>query len=425
MKLLFVANPTVGHTNFLISLAIHSQKKGIDVFFLLPGVKNPLLRNIIDNPGLKIDEKFKSNNLPHKLIPISLYQGFLVERIKSKRGLDEVLLALEVFSAGAKHYTNFLINECNKYKPDAIVYDYTFFPAISVSEKLNIPRVSIYHSGLPFLEYPIPLPGTTFKYGELDENKFSVYRDLINNAENKTKNKYEKIIGHKLNTNFILSPNSNFLNIVTTVIEAEYPRKTLPNTVHFSGPSIVGRMNNNEKAFFDKKDKKLIYISLGTVFNNQPELFLKIINSINLPDTEILVAAGSSYERLMQYNFNDNVHIEKFLPQINVLKNADIFITHGGKNSINESLAFGVPMILFPVGGEQEYNANLVEYINAGKNFSPIKTSFTNNDMNNALHFLMNDSQLKSTLKTISEKHNGKDGAERALDLIIEKLNNN
>ncbi len=422
MKLIFVANPTVGHTNFLISLAAHAQKSGFNVLFFIPGLKSNWIRKVIDNPIFQIAEKLKSNKIPFDLIPISLLQCILAGLLETKRGLDEVLYALKVFSAGAKHYTNYLIEEFVKDRPDAIIYDYTFFPAVAVSEKLNIPRIAIYHSGLPFPEYPIPFLGTNYKYGEIPEKEFVQYSELLSGLEKETKAKYEKVIGQNIKTNLLKTANSNLLNIITTVKEAEYPRKTMPETIEFTGPSISGQPDNNDQPFFDKKNKKLIYISLGTFFNKQPDLFVRIIKGVNLPDTEILVAAGGSYQQILKYNFNNNVHIEKYVPQINVLKCADVFITHGGKNSINEALKFEVPMILFPAGGEQEYNASLVEYLNAGKNFSPIIDNFTINDLNNALHFLMNNEIIKSSLKNIAEKHPKVDGAEKALSLIINKL---
>ena len=420
MKLAFLANPSVGHTNFLISLAIRAQKSGINVLFLFPGIKNCFLKKVIDNPIFIIIDKLKTNNIPTRIIPISPHQCLLAGLLEHKRGLAEVLFALKVFAAGAKQYTQYLLKEFEKDRPDAIIYDYTFFSAVAVSERLNLPRIAIYHSGLPFPEYPIPLLGINFKYGEIDAKEFGGYCDYLTKLDNETKAKYEKVIGQKIRTDLLLTPNSDLLNIITTVKEAEYPRKTLPKTVEFTGPSMIGRLCDNARPFFDKQNKRLIYISLGTVFNKQPDLFVRIIEGINLPDTEILVAAGSSYRRLRKYNFSENVHLEKFVPQLEALKIADVFITHGGRNSINEALQFGVPMILFPVGGEQEYNASLVEYLNAGINFSQIKDSFSSNRLNSVLSFLMDDLTIRSSLKNIAAKYPKVDGAEKALSLITQ-----
>ena len=49
---------------------------------------------------------------------------------------------------------------------------------------------------------------------------------------------------------------------------------------------------------------------------------------------------------------SDNVHIFTFVRQLQVLKHADVFITHGGLNSIREAVHTEVPMLLFPVHPE-------------------------------------------------------------------------
>ena len=421
-KFIFLANPSVGHTNFLISLAVKAKENAREVVFLLPGLKNKTIKKFIDDPSLNIDLRLKKYSIPYKLIPIALTQIILGAMLPYKSGLNEVLFALKVLTAGSKQYTKFLMNEFLKERPDVIVYDYTFFPAIAVSEKLQLPRVAIYHSGLPFLEYPIPPFGFYFKYGTYSQNIFNNHRQLILKLEKDLKLKYEEIINQTILTDFILSPNSNFLNIINTIKEAEYPRNNLADNVLFTGPSIQEHSDYRVKPFFNKKDKKLIYISLGTVYNKKPDLFIKIINSIKYAGSEILVSAGDSYNKLKDMSFNANVHIEKFVPQIHVLYHTDVFITHGGKNSINEALKIGVPMILFPVGGEQKYNAQLVEFLNAGIDFGDIKDSFSVQHMTEAIKRLFIDKTIISSVKKLSEKHQNTDGAIIAYDEICKKL---
>ncbi len=44
----------------------------------------------------------------------------------------------------------------------------------------------------------------------------------------------------------------------------------------------------------------------------------------------------------------------------------DVFVTHSGMNSVNESLYYGVPMVLFPQHSEQRMVANRVVHLGAG-----------------------------------------------------------
>ena len=51
----------------------------------------------------------------------------------------------------------------------------------------------------------------------------------------------------------------------------------LDDTFYFIGPSIEERPIDNNFDFKKDKNKKLIYISLGTVFNNNIEFYKKCI----------------------------------------------------------------------------------------------------------------------------------------------------
>jgi UDP:flavonoid glycosyltransferase YjiC (YdhE family) len=52
--------------------------------------------------------------------------------------------------------------------------------------------------------------------------------------------------------------------------------------------------------------------------------------------------------------------------QLAVLRRADLFITHGGFNSVQEGLVAGVPLLVFPQMQEQVLNADRVSELGAG-----------------------------------------------------------
>ena len=62
----------------------------------------------------------------------------------------------------------------------------------------------------------------------------------------------------------------------------------------------------------------------------------------------------------------ENYIVKPFIPQLDVLKRADLFITHAGNNSINESLSFGCPMVLCPQQGEQRTAARQLDLKGVG-----------------------------------------------------------
>lgn len=54
---------------------------------------------------------------------------------------------------------------------------------------------------------------------------------------------------------------------------------------------------------------------------------------------------------------NDKRNLAFFLAHPKIVS----FITHAGLGSINEAIYYGVPMILFPLFAEQDFNANFME----------------------------------------------------------------
>lgn len=63
-----------------------------------------------------------------------------------------------------------------------------------------------------------------------------------------------------------------------------------------------------------------------------------------------------------------NVYFIKEAPQTGILRYADLFITHGGLNSIKESILAGVPMLVFPLDDnfDQPGNSSRVVYHRMG-----------------------------------------------------------
>jgi len=54
------------------------------------------------------------------------------------------------------------------------------------------------------------------------------------------------------------------------------------------------------------------------------------------------------------------------VPQLELLEKVDLFITHGGMNSVNEGLNCGVPLVIVPQQIEQAFNGRQVARQGAG-----------------------------------------------------------
>jgi MGT family glycosyltransferase len=417
MKYLFLANPAIGHIISLISIGTRMIESGHEILFMIPGIPNKKIRTTLKKVEFSIPDKLEAKNIPCKVIPVSIRQCYIGLSLSKKHNKKEpvTVSSVRIFLAGAKKYISFIEKALEEFKPDAIIYDFTFLPAIAVSEKHDIPRVAIYLTGLPFYEYPVPDIGSNYRYNNYPRELFEANFDNAKKIESIIREKYEKIIKKKLDIPFFLNPNSKFLNIITTIKEAEFPRNNLDETVYFAGPCLHGMA-------FDKphieKIKRIIYISLGTFFDKQPELFDLMIDLCKSQDAEIIVTAGKSYKILREKYKNHNVTVYEYVAQSEILKKADLFLTHGGRNSIIEALKYGVPMIVFPPASENEYNAKLIEYLGCGRMIENINATEINKAIREVFH---GEAYWENTMK-ISEKMNRVNGASRAVEIIDAKL---
>ena len=63
--------------------------------------------------------------------------------------------------------------------------------------------------------------------------------------------------------------------------------------------------------------------------------------------------------------------VREFLPQVAVLERAALAVTHGGNNSVTESLLFGVPMLVLPFSTDQFAGAAAIEKAGLGRVLDP------------------------------------------------------
>jgi MGT family glycosyltransferase len=370
-KILFLNQPTVGHLNTLLSIAIQMKEDGHDVRFLVPGLQGTRTNIQILDTGFTIPERIKRNGFICELMPPPLSVLWSAVSLPLKSGYAEITHALNIFSEGIEHYTRQILKLIEIYHPDVLVTDFAF-PATSLAADIaKIPYVVIYHSGLPFRGKGIPPFGSGLPIGS-DESAAKEYLKKENRTLNiidKRINRARQALGLPLaEPDLLRRPYSPWLNLITSAECMEAPRENISRNTFFVGACFGKRIEMDEFSFdFLRSDKFKIYVSLGTVFNKKPKVFLKIMRALDRPDYQVIVSAGGAYQTMKNSAIPSNAAVFKSVPQVGLLPKIDLFISHGGNNSINEALSCGKPIIVMPVGGEQADNASRVVYLGAGK----------------------------------------------------------
>lgn len=166
----------------------------------------------------------------------------------------------------------------------------------------------------------------------------------------------------------ILQNDNETDTIVYTSREFQPMAETFSDRYVFIGPACL-----NEPIFSGMavsrpsvSSRPLVYISLGTVLNNRIRFYRQCIRGLQDMECDVLLSVGKNTDLSLLGKLSPNVSAFPYVDQPEVLSRANVFITHCGMNSVNESLFCGVPMLLFPQHSEEAAVSSRVLQLGAG-----------------------------------------------------------
>lgn len=212
------------------------------------------------------------------------------------------------------------------------------------------------------------------------------------------------------------------LNFVYTIREFQPYEEEFPDEhFKFIGASIYKRDIQSEFQM-PVTNKKIIYISLGTIVNNAKSFYKKCMKAFEKEDVMVIMSIGNLVKRNSLGHIPDNFYIYSSVPQLEVLEKSDVFITHGGLNSVSEAMYFGVPMVVFPYETDQPLNAKCIERLGVGKRLDRKKV--TSELLKTVVTSLLNDNTIAQNTKKVKEKMQSAPGNSFASDLIMKYFDN-
>jgi MGT family glycosyltransferase len=156
------------------------------------------------------------------------------------------------------------------------------------------------------------------------------------------------------------------LNIVYSISELQAWPHSFDDRFKFVGPFLGDRGEAPVFPFEALGDQPLVYISLGTVFNAKADFYRHCFEAFANPRYRVVLAIGDKTDPQLLGEIPANFIVRPTVPQLEILRRAALFITHGGMNSVNEGLAADVPLLLIPQGADQFLIARRIQRIGAG-----------------------------------------------------------
>ncbi len=162
----------------------------------------------------------------------------------------------------------------------------------------------------------------------------------------------------------------------------------------------------------------LLFLSTQfTIVNYDTDFYKKCFAAFKDYDVIFVLSIGNNLQVDNFKNIPENFIVRNYVPQLEILKYSNTFITHGGMNSVSEGLYYNVPLIVIPITADQPFVAQRVSELGAG--ISLLKDNINEENLKCSLDKLINESDLHKNATKISESYKNAGGYRRAADEIF------
>ncbi|MDT3427383.1 MGT family glycosyltransferase [Paenibacillus forsythiae] len=392
-KVLFLSVPAHGHVNPTLGLVHELIHQGEEItYFCSEDFKEKIENTGAEFKSYKVESPLfnRKNNSPQNMGIESLFDN-INEMLKvSDKMIEDVLQQIQ-----DRHF-------------DYIMYTAMYPFGNAIAQILNLPSVS------SFAVFATPRELMAL------HKEFNSEEVLKNHPAVETYKQVAKQLKEVYNVDMPGNPmglffNKGDLNIAYTskyfVSHPEY----YDDSFLFIGPPIFDRKENVEFPFEQLEGKRVIYISLGTVFNTDTRLYELFFKTF--ADTDAVVVMTAYNVDLSGLKIPGNFIVRNYVPQSEILKYTDVAITHAGMNSTNDLLYNNVPFVAIPIGADQPYMAGRSAELGAA--ISLDKDNLTPELLKSSVEQVLNDPSYVENSQKISDSFRQAGGYKKAVEEIF------
>ncbi len=380
-RILFVNLPFSGHTNPTLELVKTFVSLGHEVTY----VHSPDWKNKIERTGAVF-------------VPYDGYPSTLTTSQKETKSWGAAYKTVQRIGKGF----------------DCLIYEMLFLPGKAVADQLGIPAFRLF-STFTLNEKVLHDFGKTGGWYMTFIFRYPLLCKIVSQVLKKKFNlRYGNIAKE-------MTDNAPKLNFTYTVKEFQiYSGDFDSSRYKYVGASIGSR---EEKGFdFSKIENPIIYISLGTLLNTSVKFFRKCLDAFRNQPVSVVMSIGNVVKMEQLGKIPDNFFVYPFVPQLEILKKASLFITHGGMNSVNEALYYGTPMLVIPVGNDQPTVARRIETLHLGKYMK--QKDIDADSLRLSAMEILNNNSYKDTLREFQIKSQSAGGNMEIARQILAELDN-
>jgi zeaxanthin glucosyltransferase len=412
MKIGFIGLPSPGHLNPMSALARQLQSRNHDVVMFSPPVGESLAR-AAGLPFVPFAEKEFS---PDKLGEIVR----TVSRLKGEEGLQFTVNAVAALNE-VKWRT--LPDLLSSTRIDALVVDnYDFYGEI-VPMRIGMPYAIVsnalhfdYSGHTPLCVYD-GVHENTAEAIKRNRQGVSKFTQMLIGSNAELIAKAERA-GIRANW---ADPSSLFSDrpwITQCPREFDFESSHWPKQFHYAGPFHDGKGRPDFPFPWDQlTGEPIVYASMGTVQNGNPDLFSTIAAAVSKHQgLQLVLAIGNILRPEQIGSVPNNAIVVNNAPQLELLKKASVCITHAGFNTVLEALTHGVPQIAIPVTNDQPGVAARIADKKTGK--TTFLDGLDESNLSALLDEVINNHVYRDNSRSIQKAIAMKNGLSVAADLL-------
>lgn len=395
MHIAVVSLGAFGHVNPTLSVVTELVRRGVRVTYFT--TEN--FRSIIEPTGADF-------------VPVKSWMADNDKHNEDKKDdhAEENVAAVVPFlflnEAGA--YIDDILVVLEKDKPDAIMHDFAGIAGTMAADVLKVPNIMIYTS------YP---SNESYSVAESFEGIPADHPLRIAAAQ--IARGYAEKYGCRVMTVKEIFDGQGDLNLVMM------QKRLVPNNETFGDNFVFTGVQIGKRTAFGSwkapdNGKPLLYSSLGTAFNNWPEYYPILFDAVRDLDINVFAALGA-IDPASLHDIPKNVEVGQMVPQLDILSQASVFITHAGMGGTGEAIYYGVPMIAIPQMDEQAITARQIERTGLGVAFLD-KNSITSESLKEAIVKLLKDESYHKTAEEFSEDMKSLGGSKASADAVMKFL---
>lgn len=207
------------------------------------------------------------------------------------------------------------------------------------------------------------------------------------------------------------------------------PREIQPGAEHFGpewafvGPCLGDR--SFQGRFTPAKRRAagapLLVIAFGTfAYGHQQAFFADCVREFTGRPWHVVLVVGKQVDLDELGPLPDNIEVHRWVPQLDLLEQADAFVSHAGMGSLVEALYSGTPVVLMPQLIEQDLVAEQVEDLGVGRMIPREEVGAAR--VREAVEQLHGDPAVPGRLAKVRRAMVASGGARRAADVVEDCL---